>query len=62
MHRNKLPFILFVFLFALLFILGIIGEGRQWPGASLLFWGGQAGFGLSIIVYFLVPSKEEDES
>jgi len=60
MHRNKLPFILAVFLFAVLFILGIIGEGRQWPVAPLLFWGGQVGFGLSIIVYFLVPSKEKN--
>jgi len=60
MRRNKIPFLIPVFIFALLFILGILGEGRHWRCAPQLFWGGQTGFALSLIIFFLVPSKERE--
>ena len=59
MFRNKLVYIFLVFLCALFFIIGMFGEEQEWLYADVLYYGGQIGLGLFIILFLVVPNKSK---
>lgn len=62
MKRNKLPYIFIVFVFAGLFICGIICERFRFRYSKEMYWSGQIGMGISILVFMLVPDRKKDKS
>jgi len=60
MHRNKLPLLIAVFVFAAVFIIGIFARQGHWRYDKLIYIGGQTGLGLSILAYLLIKDKNKE--
>lgn len=61
MHRNKLPVLFLVFIFAFLFILSFIVKANDCKYHHELSLGSQIGLGVAIILFFLFPARKRTD-